>query len=116
MSPDESLRLSSPPLLRSTERPIARILQRESSLGRTPRPRAPPSLAPGPSTQVHGPSEMTAPSKRWQFWIDRGGTFTDVVGKRPDGSITTLKLLSENPEQYRDCLLYTSDAADDLLC
>jgi 5-oxoprolinase (ATP-hydrolysing) len=39
---------------------------------------------------------------RWQFWIDRGGTFTDIVGKRPDGSITTLKLLSENPEQYRD--------------
>src|SRR5579864_8773284 len=45
---------------------------------------------------------MTAMSKRWQFWIDRGGTFTDIVGKRPDGSITTLKLLSENPEQYRD--------------
>jgi len=39
---------------------------------------------------------------RWQFWIDRGGTFTDVVGRRPDGSLTTLKLLSENPEQYRD--------------
>ena len=43
-----------------------------------------------------------ASSDRWQFWIDRGGTFTDVVGRRPDGSITTLKLLSENPEQYRD--------------
>ncbi|HSV52735.1 MAG TPA: hydantoinase B/oxoprolinase family protein [Burkholderiaceae bacterium] len=43
---------------------------------------------------------------RWQFWIDRGGTFTDVVGRRPqaDGSFTlvTHKLLSENPEQYRD--------------
>jgi 5-oxoprolinase (ATP-hydrolysing) len=39
---------------------------------------------------------------RWQFWIDRGGTFTDVVGKRPDGSLMTHKLLSENPEQYRD--------------
>ncbi len=39
---------------------------------------------------------------RWQFWIDRGGTFTDVVGRGPDGAITTLKLLSENPEQYRD--------------
>ncbi|MGZ5130495.1 MAG: hydantoinase/oxoprolinase N-terminal domain-containing protein, partial [Caldimonas sp.] len=46
-------------------------------------------------------SEPTTPS-RWQFWIDRGGTFTDVVGRRPDGSIATLKLLSENPEQYRD--------------
>src|SRR6202008_1596322 len=41
-------------------------------------------------------------SPRWQFWIDRGGTFTDVVGKRPDGTLVTHKLLSENPEQYRD--------------
>jgi len=40
--------------------------------------------------------------KRWQFWIDRGGTFTDVVGRRPDGTLTTHKLLSENPEQYQD--------------
>jgi 5-oxoprolinase (ATP-hydrolysing) len=39
---------------------------------------------------------------RWQFWIDRGGTFTDVVARRPDGSLVTHKLLSENPEQYRD--------------
>ena len=39
---------------------------------------------------------------RWQFWIDRGGTFTDVVGRRPDGTLVTHKLLSENPEQYRD--------------
>ena len=39
---------------------------------------------------------------RWQFWIDRGGTFTDVVGRGPDGVLHTLKLLSENPEQYRD--------------
>jgi len=38
----------------------------------------------------------------WQFWIDRGGTFTDVVARRPDGSITTHKLLSENPRQYSD--------------
>ena len=43
----------------------------------------------------------TSPS-RWQFWIDRGGTFTDVVGRRPDGSLVTHKLLSENPEQYKD--------------
>nr|WP_295786502.1 hydantoinase B/oxoprolinase family protein [Rhodoferax sp.] len=41
-------------------------------------------------------------SKLWQFWIDRGGTFTDVVGKRPDGTLVTHKLLSENPEQYKD--------------
>ncbi|NLD67379.1 MAG: 5-oxoprolinase, partial [Limnobacter sp.] len=39
---------------------------------------------------------------RWQFWIDRGGTFTDVVARRPDGSLQTAKLLSENPELYPD--------------
>jgi 5-oxoprolinase (ATP-hydrolysing) len=38
----------------------------------------------------------------WQFWIDRGGTFTDIVARRPDGGIHTHKLLSENPEQYQD--------------
>lgn len=41
-------------------------------------------------------------SERWQFWIDRGGTFTDIVGRRPDGRLVTHKLLSENPEHYRD--------------
>ena len=40
--------------------------------------------------------------KAWDFWIDRGGTFTDVVGRRPDGTLTAHKLLSENPEAYRD--------------
>ena len=39
---------------------------------------------------------------KWQFWIDRGGTFTDIVGRAPGGALHTLKLLSENPEQYRD--------------
>ncbi|HWW08243.1 hydantoinase B/oxoprolinase family protein [Collimonas sp.] len=39
---------------------------------------------------------------RWQFWIDRGGTFTDIVARRPDGQLITHKLLSENPEQYKD--------------
>jgi len=38
----------------------------------------------------------------WEFWIDRGGTFTDIVGRRPDGVLLTHKLLSENPERYRD--------------
>ncbi len=38
----------------------------------------------------------------WQFWVDRGGTFTDVVARRPDGTLTSHKLLSENPERYRD--------------
>ncbi|HMN92241.1 MAG TPA: hydantoinase B/oxoprolinase family protein [Hydrogenophaga sp.] len=45
---------------------------------------------------------QTQPEQRWQFWIDRGGTFTDIVGRRPDGSLVTHKLLSENPEHYRD--------------
>jgi 5-oxoprolinase (ATP-hydrolysing) len=43
--------------------------------------------------------------QRWQFWIDRGGTFTDIVARRPDGGIVTHKLLSENPEHYRDAAL-----------
>jgi 5-oxoprolinase (ATP-hydrolysing) len=42
---------------------------------------------------------------RWQFWIDRGGTFTDIVARRPDGSIATHKLLSENPGSYADAAL-----------
>ena len=40
--------------------------------------------------------------RRWQFWIDRGGTFTDIVARRPDNTLVTHKLLSENPEQYQD--------------
>jgi 5-oxoprolinase (ATP-hydrolysing) len=39
---------------------------------------------------------------RWDFWIDRGGTFTDVIGRSPDGALHPVKLLSENPEAYRD--------------
>ena len=42
---------------------------------------------------------------RWQFWIDRGGTFTDVVGRAPDGELHALKVLSENPGAYRDAAL-----------
>ena len=41
----------------------------------------------------------------WQFWIDRGGTFTDVVAKAPDGRLATHKLLSENPERYPDAAI-----------
>ena len=44
----------------------------------------------------------TSTTARWQFWIDRGGTFTDVVGRRPDGTLVTEKLLSEHPERYAD--------------
>src|SRR5665647_1203434 len=42
------------------------------------------------------------PKKSWDFWIDRGGTFTDVVARAPDGRLTAHKLLSENPEAYAD--------------
>src|SRR5882724_4740683 len=41
----------------------------------------------------------------WQFWIDRGGTFTDIVALRPDGRIVAHKLLSENPGRYRDAAI-----------
>jgi 5-oxoprolinase (ATP-hydrolysing) len=41
----------------------------------------------------------------WQFWVDRGGTFTDLVARTPDGQLLTHKLLSENPEAYEDAAL-----------
>jgi len=43
--------------------------------------------------------------KRWQFWIDRGGTFTDIVARTPDGRLVTHKLLSDNPERYCDAAI-----------
>jgi 5-oxoprolinase (ATP-hydrolysing) len=48
---------------------------------------------------------MIERTPRWQFWIDRGGTFTDVVARRPDGSLSTAKLLSDHPERYADAAL-----------
>src|SRR5947207_4110055 len=48
---------------------------------------------------------MIAAADRWQFWIDRGGTFTDIVGRKPGGALVTHKLLSDNPEQYPDAAL-----------
>jgi 5-oxoprolinase (ATP-hydrolysing) len=45
---------------------------------------------------------MGQSANRWQFWIDRGGTFTDVVGRAPEGAVHTVKLLSENPAHYLD--------------
>src|SRR5438128_258390 len=44
---------------------------------------------------------MTSQQK-WQFWVDRGGTFTDIVAQKPDGTLATHKLLSDNPERYSD--------------
>lgn len=51
------------------------------------------SATPAPSNSTEG---------LWDFWIDRGGTFTDIVARKPDGELLTKKLLSENPEAYRD--------------
>jgi 5-oxoprolinase (ATP-hydrolysing) len=51
-------------------------------------------------------SDLASPSTRWQFWIDRGGTFTDIVARRPDGRLLTHKLLSDNPEHYPDAALH----------
>ena len=48
------------------------------------------------------PDNFFAPDPRWQFWVDRGGTFTDIVARHPSGRLLTHKLLSENPEQYQD--------------
>jgi 5-oxoprolinase (ATP-hydrolysing) len=42
---------------------------------------------------------------RWQFWIDRGGTFTDIVAQHPNGQLLTHKLLSDNPEHYQDAAI-----------
>ena len=47
-------------------------------------------------------TSATPADHSWEFWIDRGGTFTDVIGRRPDGALVTHKLLSDNPEAYRD--------------
>lgn len=50
--------------------------------------------------------EGSALQDKWQFWIDRGGTFTDIVAKTPDNRLLTRKLLSENPEAYADAALH----------
>ena len=42
---------------------------------------------------------------RWHFWIDRGGTFTDVIARGPDGRMATAKLLSEDPDRYADAAI-----------
>jgi len=49
---------------------------------------------------------MNAQLGSWDFWIDRGGTFTDIVGKDPEGRLHARKVLSENPEAYRDAAVH----------
>ncbi|TCT05122.1 hydantoinase B/oxoprolinase family protein [Aquabacter spiritensis] len=55
---------------------------------------------------LQDPNPTAAPRRDWEFWIDRGGTFTDIIGRRPDGSLVAHKLLSENPEAYRDAAVH----------
>ena len=50
-------------------------------------------------------SQILSKDNRWQFWIDRGGTFTDIIGRMPSGELLTHKLLSENPAQYADAAI-----------
>ena len=47
-----------------------------------------------------------SPKAGWQFWIDRGGTFTDIVARRPDGKLITYKLLSDDPCHYKDAAMH----------
>ncbi len=56
----------------------------------------------GQTQGARAPDTRASDTKTWDFWIDRGGTFTDVVARRPDGTLVAHKLLSENPEAYRD--------------
>src|SRR5574338_1364595 len=58
-----------------------------------------------PHSEDGGGDPRSARMSGWEFWIDRGGTFTDVVARRPDGALLTRKLLSENPERYRDAAI-----------
>src|SRR5690606_183101 len=59
------------------------------------------SAGPAPPAPGRGFGRTAVATGRWQFWVDRGGTFTDVVARGPDGRIVTHKLLSENPAEYR---------------
>ena len=63
---------------------------------------------------MNHPNPSPNPQHRWQFWIDRGGTFTDIVARSPAGEIVTHKLLSENPGRYSDAVV--QGIRDVLLC
>ena len=64
-----------------------------------------PGTPPGTDPPSAGHRTMTANDRKWQFWIDRGGTFTDIIARQPDGNLVTHKLLSENPAHYRDAAI-----------
>ena len=85
------------------------MISRDTRLAQAFWPRQPPL---GPAIGSDDPvisnaleDDVTGESTGWQFWIDRGGTFTDVVARRPDGALVTHKLLSDNPEHYRDAAI-----------
>ncbi len=61
-----------------------------------------PAAGRGKTAEGRGARVKEPATATWDFWIDRGGTFTDVVGRRPDGTLQAHKLLSENPEAYAD--------------
>ena len=54
---------------------------------------------------MSGMDQASEATGRWQFWIDRGGTFTDIVARAPGGELSSHKLLSENPELYQDAAI-----------
>jgi len=58
------------------------------------------------SQQLFNENMMTQIDKKWQFWIDRGGTFTDIVALKPDGQLVAHKLLSVDTEHYNDAAMY----------
>src|SRR6185312_12718804 len=60
---------------------------------------------PRPLSRCHRRQERCMTAGKWQFWIDRGGTFTDIVAQDPAGRLSTHKLLSENPGRYRDAAI-----------
>src|SRR5689334_3860940 len=66
---------------------------------------APGACLDGPMSVLCGSDSNRQDNTMWQFWIDRGGTFTDIVARHPDGALSTHKLLSENPGRYRDAAI-----------
>ncbi len=51
-------------------------------------------------------AKQSMKERLWDFWIDRGGTFTDIVGRAPDGRLLSAKMLSENMTAYSDAAVY----------
>src|SRR5690606_26545322 len=80
-------------------------MQRRKASGKALPPFRDQTIAPCfslPSRALFQPNlfQVGRATMRWDFWVDRGGTFTDIIARKPDGSLEALKLLSENPEAY----------------